>query len=450
MHHQRQLLSSGTPSFVLDLPTLRKVAGLVQDAMKMFGRAVARLKAEQGARPGGSTGPPPGPFSGSSQAPSQGPSQSPALLQVPPARPPTAQEFVQQQSPPQNLQPLSNRPPSQAISTGAKEKQPPLSTANIARESYSSPAASASTPAPLPATPSHVQNSPQTPKSPKSKAPAKGKATATTKRRFSKVQPPPPAAEPTPPAESSAKRRREEEVPPQSDVAGPAADHAPSPKRQKTEWDGPPNEALVKKQKEVENIKTEEDAATFLEQMTELIQLANNGSDGESLNSQISETLDMVLRSMGSGSDMPDANGASSSSAGPPTELSTSGRKSPKPCIPDEFIEFFDFSSFGAPDDDTESKAETPELMPPSSTDHSPESGSETDAQPASNLQLSTTHTKTDNLKAESPVDALHDPLRMGIWSEIDGGESMYYNNTDGWKWEGQMPSQDSPWAIST
>lgn len=213
-----------------------------------------------------------------------------------------------------------------------------------------------------------------------------------------------------------------------------AANEPSPPKKVKTEWEGPPNDALKRREEAVENIKTEEDASQFLEQMTELIKMAGEGQES-TLSSDISETLDMILK----GYSAPDGGeGTSISSLG---EGSSTGGRPPTPSIPgaDEFVEFFDFSLFEteALDDDEGSKAPTPDLVSSSSTNPSPESGSEADL---------AHHALTfSDFKTEEPSD----PLRLGTFKEVDGGESAYYQSTE-WKWDGPMTTLDQPWAIFT
>lgn len=104
----------------------------------------------------------------------------------------------------------------------------------------------------------------------------------------------------------------------------------------------------------------------------------------------------------------------------------------------DAFLEFIDFSSFTTlEDEDNDSKAPTPDLVPSSETNLSPESGSEGD--------LLGNAGPPDKTKIEEPGD----PLRLGSLKEIDGGESAYYQ-VDNWKWEGSMHTLDQPWAIFT
>ncbi|KNZ72102.1 hypothetical protein J132_04383 [Termitomyces sp. J132] len=342
---------------------------------------------------------------------------------------------LQSLAPPNRL-PMNLRPPPVV-------KKPSGSTSNAAVSTPTPPSSySASTPVPSASTPSQTVSSPPAPKSPKGRVSMKSK-----KRRPSVKRPPstpaPPAIEqestlPVPGGVSS-KRLREEDVINAPEVSpgtsGSGVINEPSPpKRPKTEgeWGGPLNEAITKKAETVENIKTEEDTSAFLEQMTELIKMAGEGQQ-EALSSDISETLDQILKGYGSVPDDSDSlHGFSSfgSLGEPSSQASTS-----KP-HPDEFVEFFDFSSFTAADEenDTDSKAPTPEL---SSTGPSPDSGSEADA--AQHVALSMEPPKTEELS---------DLLRIGSWKEIDGGESAYYHTADGWKWDSPMPTLEQPWAI--
>jgi hypothetical protein len=202
------------------------------------------------------------------------------------------------------------------------------------------------------------------------------------------------------------------------------------------EWDGPPSEALKKKTEAVEQIKTEEDATAFLEQMTELI-MATQGEGQTSLTSDISETLDMILKGYVDGTE--GSHGLPSLGMGSDADAAQT-----MPAIPpaDEFVEFFDFSSFGTlDDDDAGSKAPTPELMSSSSTNPSPESNaSESDA--AHHALLSA----TDPISIKMEDNGVSEMLRLGTLKEIDGGESAYFQPSD-WKWDGSMSALDQPWV---
>lgn len=150
------------------------------------------------------------------------------------------------------------------------------------------------------------------------------------------------------------------------------------------------------------------------------------GDEGqESSLTDISETLDLILKGYGSVPDAPDGAGISSLGMGEPNGVRDSP---PAPQLPagDEFVEYFDFSSFGN-EDDSSSKVATPDLVSSSSTNPSPESDASSDI-------------KTEEIS---------DLLRLGTWKEIDGGESAFYQSGD-WKWDSPMPTLEQPWAIFT
>ena len=344
----------------------------------------------------------------------------------------------QQQQQPQNLS-SSLRPPVTAPSIKVQRK--PQQSSSAVTASTPSPAAAASTPVASTPTPTAVASSPPAMKSPKGKASGKPKATiGPTKRRVSKAVPPQVSAEPVQSSPStsnrSSKRPHDDNT---SNGASPATGSSstvpnePSPpKRPKTEWDSAPSEALRKKNEAIDSIKTEEDASVFLEQMTaELIKMATNGEGQESLSSDISDTLEMILKGYGP---IPDISGAMSLG-----ETSTA-REPSSPAPPmDSFDEFFDFS-FGM-DDENNSKAPTPDLVSSSSTNPSPESNHDVDA---ANHGLSSSSSSAMDIKTEEQPDH----LRLGTWKEIDHGEATYYNPTTEWKWDSPMPSHDQPWAI--
>lgn len=307
------------------------------------------------------------------------------------------------------------------------------------------PPPSASTPVANAPTPSSL-NPAASPKSPKTKTKAKPPPKNT--RRASKVQSTPtvePAVLPAPSPGNGVKRQREDE-PAQAHASGSSppfvngvANEPSPPKKIKTDWEGPSNDALKQREEQAVKVETEEDASAFLEQMTELIKMAAGGEGQESLSS-VSDTLDIILKGYGA---PPDGTG-SLASLGGLGEGSSSGARPPSPPLPsvDEF-EFFDFSSFetggGTAEDDAErdpTNEPTPDLVSSSSTNPSPESGSEADG---------TQHALTfSDMKGEE----VGDPLRLSTMKEVDGGESAYYQLAE-WKWDGPMSTLDQPWAIS-
>lgn len=244
------------------------------------------------------------------------------------------------------------------------------------------------------------------------------------------------------PSVAGVKRPPEEDVAALTSVAPSEAEvsNAPSPKKVKTEWEGEASEALLKKQQEIENIKTDEDAAAFFDRMKELF--AMTASTDNEINHDIASTLDQILAGVAQEPADAAATAAALSVHGvgdagpPPTALSP--HLGP---ANDAFLEFIDFSSFTTlEDEENDSKAPTPDLVHSSETNPSPESGSEGDSLGSTG---SSDKTKIDELGDRS------DPLRLGSLREIDGGESAYYQAGD-WKWEGSMHTLDQPWAIFT
>lgn len=200
------------------------------------------------------------------------------------------------------------------------------------------------------------------------------------------------------------------------------------------------SEVLVRKQQEFDNIKTDEDATVFFDQMKELI--AMTASTDNEIHHDIASTLGQILAGVAQEPGDAAATAAALSVHGaggagpPPTALSP--HLGP---VNDAFLEFIDFSSFTTlEDEDNDSKAPTPDLDPSSETNLSPESGSEG--------ELLGSTGSPDKTKIEEHGDR-SDPLRLGSLKEIDGGESAYYHVSD-WSWEGSMHTLDQPWAIFT
>lgn len=233
----------------------------------------------------------------------------------------------------------------------------------------------------------------------------------------------------TPNSDASVKRRREEEEP-------VTIQSVPSPKRTKTssDWEESPSEALVKRNEQLEKIKTDEEASKFLEEFNELMKQASTVEVQASMAS-VSDTLDQILKSYTTGNDfaptteMPESSGLAA--------VGEHRQRSPSPtggvAISDEFGDFFDFSSFA--EDDSGSKAPTPDLVITSSTNPSPESASDPTGTPF-----------TMDIAAGEDSTA-GDLRRLGIWKEVDGGEGAFFQQ-DHWKFDTPMPTLDQPWAI--
>ncbi|KAI5981956.1 hypothetical protein EDD15DRAFT_2523092 [Pisolithus albus] len=310
-------------------------------------------------------------------------SAPPNLPPAAPANPPTVPQsssapMISNSSALLNSSPLPQPPPQPPVIKKSAQSSPSPSNppAHTAIKSPSPPAAS--TPTTNAATPqTQTAGSPQTPKSPKRKVGIRPKdASRVRKPSTSAKGAATPEAASTPVA--GVKRPPQDETTALLNQASsePGPSQAPSPKKIRTEWEGEPSEALVKRQQQIENVKTEEDAIAFFDQMRELLAI-------------------------------------------------TRGLMGP---VFDAFGEFFDFSSCTTlEDEESDSKAPTPELVPSTEANPSPESG------------------KT---KIEDSSDHI-DLLRLGVLREIDGGEAAHYQS-DHWKWEGTMQTPEQPWAMLT
>ncbi|KAJ7573924.1 hypothetical protein C8J56DRAFT_803727 [Mycena floridula] len=401
VQQQRTMLSANNQRFIVGLDTLKIMMNQIQQAND----AIIAIAQQRQANPNAAImpGPPRQPI-------------NPNPAPIPPHQQPSPQ--------PGARIPLRPPPPSKKAGTtpNPKTPTPPPST----------PVASASTPV-MAASP------PATPKSPpKTKAPPK-KPPVRARRPSTRAAPVVPPTEVASPSNVPVKRPREE------DVSVSTPNHAPSPaevanepsppKRIKTEWEGPPTEAIRKQNEAVEKaLQSDDEAVAFFDKMSELLRQATNAETQESsnLSADLTETLDQILKGC---SAIPDA---------PDSLLLDSIRESspPPPMLFSD--EFFDFSSYAGSsfdselpateDDGSVSKAPTPDLIS-SSANPSPES--EADTSP---------HAFSYN---EVKVEEFPDPLRLGVLKEIDGGEAAYYHSND-WKYDAPMPVPEQPWAIFT
>ncbi|KAL4268282.1 ARID domain-containing protein [Pleurotus pulmonarius] len=405
---QRGLLSSNQPRFVISLENLRSMAGELGRAKEIFQVALTNLVKSQQAAAANAQGGPNG-------APPPGPSHQPSLLASSnaPQNRPTGPIRPPQTKPKTSIQPSPN---ASAISAPTP------------------PAASASTPGPSASSPMASATSPPTPKSPKTKS-QKAKPPPPKQRRPSKVGTAPiipPGDPPRPPSATAGVKRAREDEP---TVAGPSsnvANGASPPKRIKTEWDskdGNLMEGDAEKQA-IDSIKTPEDANAFMEKMAELIKLAGEGQSSI-INTNIAESLDEILKGYGGAPDADSSIGAIDN-----FHLSSDA---PVSVDNNDLEEFFNFSSFANDEDDAGSKAATPDLIHSSSTNPSPASNAESEAgHPSSGPDVKT------EIKTEDGSDS----LRLGMWKEIDGGESSFYHSNNDWKWDGPMTTIDSSWAL--
>ncbi|KAH9057865.1 hypothetical protein EDB87DRAFT_1628606 [Lactarius vividus] len=393
------------PRYVLELHTIR---GMIQEADNMDKglRTVLGLKlATQGSAP-------------VPQQPQQPPPTGPTPSFAPPAAPPVAIG--------------GPRPPPTAPFSSGHRKRPSQAQVNGAAMSTPTPppAPTGSTPTLQAATPGITAPSPQTPKSPKGKAAAKPPKVPTRRKGSTKANSletasSAPAVASTPTSstpvdtKSGVKRVREDEA----DGTTPGVASAPSPKRVKSDWEGPPNEEARKRDEQADNVKTDEQALAFFETVTKFID--ENPESAEAA----SNALDEILRTYPPAPDIDDAAMGSSFHFGdlPPT--------SPHPLGNDVFGEFIDISAF----DDTP----TPDLVAGSSTNPSPESTSDQDHPHTGRAGSSP---QIPNVKTE---DTTYELLRPSVWKEISGGDATFHQ-TPAWTWEGHMDTPDQPWHIST
>lgn len=420
--HQRNRFAAGSPQVIIGLHTLKNMYHQVQKANDDFEQRCQIMKAvlasqQTGGHSGSHINRPPQPPPPSQPTPSQ-------TLQPPPAI--SRHPSVNQSHPlshPQPPQPMVKKhpvrvPPSNPVPAA-------ISTTNAVPSPTPPPATTAST-APTPLAPT----SPQTPKSPKSKAPPKVKVQRGPKQPTASPSETPAAFSP------GVKRQADEDV---SIPAGPSTQPesmgAPSPKKVKTEdWEGEPSEELAKRHQEAENINTDEDANAFMDKMKELV--AMTASTDAGVYDDIAHTLDRILQGAAQDPTHIATSAFASSIGGPPSELSP-------PAAPNdaflEFHEFIDYSRFTI-EDEEDSKAPTPDLVPSSSTNPSPQSNPDADQSQGAS---SPGKAKIEDPRESNQLDLLH----MGAFKEIDGGESAYYQSSD-WKWDGPMTTLDQPWAI--
>ncbi|KAI6103874.1 hypothetical protein EDD16DRAFT_293926 [Pisolithus croceorrhizus] len=417
---QRESFSTSSQC-IINLVTLRNMVDQVQRVIEECEQRLRVIKANAA---NGST--PPNP------PPSAPVNRAPPAVQPPTIPQPTSAPMINNSSPlpqPPSQPPVIKKP----TQSSPSPSNPPAHT-NI--KSPSPPAVA--TPTTSAATPqTQTAGSPQTPKSPKRKAGIRPKdASRARKPSTSAKGAATPEAVSTPVA--GVKRPPQDETAAflnqVSSEAGPS--QAPSPKKVRTEWEGEPSEALVKRQEQIENVKTEEDAAAFLDQMREM--LAQTARADSSVYTDIAASLSEILAGVSQEPEDAAATAAAISAARefgqPPTTLSP--HQGP---LFDPFGEFFDFSSCTTlEDEEGDSKAPTPELVPSSEANPSPESGSDADL-------LAGSPGKT---KIEDSSDHI-DLLRLGVLREIDGGEAAHYQS-DHWKWEGTMQTPEQPWAMLT
>jgi hypothetical protein len=400
--HQRVLLSSNPPKYILSMEMLRGMLLSMQKYNEQFHQIVTQLSHKQQAQ--------------QQQTLSSASDSQPTLR--------TSVQTTPQPIP----QPPQNPTPSRPLPVPASMKKTGSSPTAL-----SAPTPPTSTPTTNTASASHVTSSPQPPKSPKTKTTPKNGSKKP--RRPSKAQLPVSqsnsastptsqnADEPiTAPSPSSNLKRPREEAQAEPPTLGSKRAKTANENSASTDSELPVSPDKV----DTSTINTEDEASAFFEQMSELIRIAADSEGQETLSTDISDTLEMILKGCsGSEQDYTQATSLPSldfADVVNPTHVNRNN----------EFPEFLDLSSYGGQDDDDGGfKVATPDLVASSSTNPSPESA-------ASDLDI--TH------KAED----ISDSLRLGVWKEIDGGESAYYTQQGEWKWDSPMPTSEQSWAMFT
>ncbi|KAI5892411.1 uncharacterized protein SCHCODRAFT_02626105 [Schizophyllum commune H4-8] len=412
LRKQHELLQGTQPRFVMGVEELsmtllkmKECADLAINQGKQFIQKAHMQNPQMLAQRGLPPGPPPPPMDPPQNVPSHTlpPQPGPAGSAVPP-RPP-----VNLQPPPIGKHKKNVSTPAASPAGGNVAPTPPPTTPAV-------------TPAQMAASPSNV-------KSPKNKPATRPKPKPV--RRPSKATAPTPPSTSTPATEPQTptigKRQREDD-PAQSPINGPSP-----PKRAKAEEEiAAPSQLPEDKTANLES-KTDQEVAACLDQMKELVQQASQGDGSSSMNANIAEAFDELLKQSIS---LPDASGDGSMDMPGPLDgsLGMGGV--------DDSLSFFDWTAYGinadAPDG-SDSVAPTPDLLH-SSTNTSPESAAGGDADAA--------HSGAGEKHEEEQV-AAH--LNVGIWKDIEGGsESLYHQAAAEWKWDGVMPTLDQPWAISS
>ncbi|VDB84742.1 unnamed protein product [Peniophora sp. CBMAI 1063] len=459
---QKRLVSQAEPRFIVDLNELRGYIQQFSNLLVILTNRIAAVRMELqqlhgiGPRPGSTQqlGPPGPPGPPNRMGPTLGvPGQQPPHIGLP-GQPPTPQLGrvpTPQHRAPTPQQQMNHRVPTPQfpptpLMNSAEAMPPPLPPNVAAKQHVRKPSDMQSPAGGSPHTPAPANAaSPQTPQTPKQKPKPKPKV----QRRKSTVQAPAAAAAEqtddkkdvlaesssaasTSTAKTGNKRPREEDA---TAIAAAAA----SPKRAKADWEGAPSDAQEQRAKAAEEApKDDAAAANFVDNM--MREFAQFEGDTAPFVSGINAILASVL---------PGADGAAAvGSSGVKEEGADLGG------LDDtfDFSQYFDFDGgqLGAGVGGGGTVGATPELVHGSSANPSPESGSEPEAG-SNNAAVAAASTGPSSDKTPGSLDlGFDDPLHVGAWSEIDGGETSYYHGGVGWRWDQPMSASEQPWAIST
>ena len=133
----------------------------------------------------------------------------------------------------------------------------------------------------------------------------------------------------------------------------------PSAKKIKTKWDETPSDILPKRQAQADGAKTHEDIVKSLVQVSSWLMQIHTENDGQdNLKTEVAESLGEILK----GSCPTAADDGLSSAVSSFIDSINVGSTSSKLSAFD-VIDFFDFTLYGQPEEDSGSKAVTPGLV---------------------------------------------------------------------------------------
>ncbi|KIY69069.1 hypothetical protein CYLTODRAFT_244517 [Cylindrobasidium torrendii FP15055 ss-10] len=404
LRHQQRLLSGPSPQYIVTMENLRHMFVEIQRAQEHLARGVQGMFISMASNPAYAQ----------QIATMSGSLPNPAHFQMA-TRPPPAVATPSAASAHSPPIPPSSTTPAAPGPAGIKRK---------ASTAASPPAVTPAAPTPSAAPPTPAANA-TSPKSPKARPKPRQ---ATNKRRSSTTTKPTPTLEPAPSPSGSLKRPREEDSQPgpsgASEPVMVASEPSP-PKKLKTDWEGSSNEGLKQREEVAVKAETEEEVVNYFEKMTQLIKLAG---DKDELGTVVDDAFENLIKNYSGG---PEGASMSHSRGEPSTQTASA------PVPDDSGDDFFDFSQFDpVPAGEEDEPAPTPDLVSSSSTNPSPESGSEADAGQHAFTFL------------DFKQDETHDPLHLGTMKEVDGGEATYYHSSQ-WKWDDPMPVPEPTWAMS-
>ncbi|GJJ08450.1 hypothetical protein Clacol_002668 [Clathrus columnatus] len=446
---QKRLVASGSNQYILSLPMVHTFMTELRTLADNFQKAIATISPSPTQFPPGQ--PPNHPSN---------PNQPSVMLPQPSGNDAVNLSQAPQNTPPQqtHVDAVRAQPAQQQFQQGL---QVPVQTQPISKSKRPGTTGVANTPSPAaPTTPfmnaptPPTTSSPRTPKSPPKKpsnaatpAPNSAPAPAPKSKPIAMNRRPSKAGQ-IPSTKAGIKRPREEEVPvpPEIHPEPKAEPIAKKPKRE--DWDGPPNDEVEKRRQELDRLETNQDVQNFLARTADdllvggAVQIGDNSAEnpGEDIPNALQDFLRSApLFGITESFHVPQI-------YGDPMKL---GDFSPNGEHDNLFESFLDLSKCAQDEPiPSSSKLDPPDLVHSSanpSTNPSPESAAET---PKYENAVISGKIKENAIKIVDDFH-MHNPLDHNLWSELNNGEPAYYEQTN-FKYDGELPAQDSPWAISS